>query len=382
MRLTGSGWAVVGAACALLTIGVVVDYPELVALGLCGVVLVVTASAWVAVRLKIRVQRLVRPTRVEEGDPVTCELTVSNESRHASPDFELTETVAGRPLRLALRGLPGRSATQVHHYELPTHRRGVYQLPAPSIDRLDPARLVRRGFAAGEHTTFYVHPRYHRLVSFGAGGLRDIDGRGSHPRMGGVAFYSLRPYVPGDDRRLIHWPSTARLGSLMVRHNTLPDAPGYLLVLDTAEGRFTDASFEEAVRVTASLCVAAIQTGSRLQLRTTDHRFMPSPPAGARPSVASALDFLAGVTLQAHDVAWPAILTCNDDVVGVTVVTGRLDPAELSTLTNAAAEAVAMAVIQLDQRPPSMATPSSRVLVLTARTSAEFADYWNGRLRR
>src|SRR2546421_6897217 len=121
------------------------------------------ASAGVGLPPKVRAQRQVRPDRVAEGTPVTCELAASNASRYTSPDLELIETIAGHPVRFHLGGLAGRATMEVYRYELPTYRRGVYRLRPLSISRLDPVRLVRRGVTTGKHTTFYVHPTYHRL---------------------------------------------------------------------------------------------------------------------------------------------------------------------------------------------------------------------------
>ena len=47
-------------------------------------------------------------------------------------------------------------------------------------------------------------------------------------------FVSLREYVPGDDPRLIHWPTTARVGTLMIREHVELRRPEFTVVLDTA----------------------------------------------------------------------------------------------------------------------------------------------------
>ena len=50
------------------------------------------------------------------------------------------------------------------------------------------------------------------------GFVRDLDGEESTKRTASdLSFHTLREYVPGDDRRFIHWKSTARNGTLQVR---------------------------------------------------------------------------------------------------------------------------------------------------------------------
>jgi uncharacterized protein (DUF58 family) len=51
-------------------------------------------------------------------------------------------------------------------------------------------------------------------------------------RSGGEAVRTLREYVRGDPARLIHWPSTARRGQLVVKQLEEPDRPGLVLRVD------------------------------------------------------------------------------------------------------------------------------------------------------
>ena len=378
VRPTASGWSVAACACVLLPCGAVLDYPELVAVGGCAATLVVLALVWVLVRPSLTAGRAVRPVRVTQFGTLTCELTVSNTSRRISQELEVTEVVNGQKLAFVLDALPGRSRTQVHKYELPSDKRGIYRLAPPSVRILDPARLVRRGFTTEGKTTFYVHPKYESLPPFGAGASRDQDGMASTPLMNGVVFHSLRDYVAGDDSRLIHWPATARTGALMMRHNSMPDAPGYLVVLDTAPAGYDDQSFEEAVRVSASLCVAAVLGGSPLRLRIT---------AGSRDlllepgeSATTALDRLAGVDRTQHDVWWPTAVACHD-VASVVVVTGRADRRQLASIAQSIAVGVSATVICLDSNARG-GTVAAPLPVITAPSCVRFAAQWTRELGR
>jgi len=68
------------------------------------------------------------------------------------------------------------------------------------------------------HRQVFVHPRTVRPSSSLPGYVHDLEGEESTKRTASdLSFHTLREYVPGDDRRFIHWKSTARNGTLQVR---------------------------------------------------------------------------------------------------------------------------------------------------------------------
>jgi uncharacterized protein (DUF58 family) len=54
-------------------------------------------------------------------------------------------------------------------------------------------------------------------------------------RPGGEAVRTLREYVAGDAAKLIHWPSTARRGQLVVKELEEPDRPGLVLRVELGD---------------------------------------------------------------------------------------------------------------------------------------------------
>ena len=62
------------------------------------------------------------------------------------------------------------------------------------------------------------------------GDLHDPSPTGQGPN--GEAVRSVRPYVTGDPSHLVHWPSTARVGSLVVRELEPPATRGIAVVVD------------------------------------------------------------------------------------------------------------------------------------------------------
>ena len=52
------------------------------------------------------------------------------------------------------------------------------------------------------------------------------------PRGAGDTVRTVRPYAPGDPARLVHWPTSARRGEIVVREHEPPPALGVALVVD------------------------------------------------------------------------------------------------------------------------------------------------------
>jgi uncharacterized protein (DUF58 family) len=84
---------------------------------------------------------------------------------------------------------------------------------------------------------------------------------------GSVTFHRLREYVPGDDLRRVHWRSSARMNTLMVRQNVDVTRPDATVALVTARGSYEDEElFEQAIEAAASVLAAsgAAQIPTRL----------------------------------------------------------------------------------------------------------------------
>lgn len=70
-----------------------------------------------------------------------------------------------------------------------------------------------------------AHPRERPLD--GVLSVTSVPGHGA-----GDTVRAVRPYVPGDAARLVHWPTSARRGTLVVRDHEPPSAFGIAIVVD------------------------------------------------------------------------------------------------------------------------------------------------------
>ncbi|MEI7887821.1 MAG: DUF58 domain-containing protein [Actinomycetes bacterium] len=94
----------------------------------------------------------------------------------------------------------------------------------------------------------------------------------------GESVRSVRPYVAGDAQHLVHWPSTARTGELVVRELEPPVATGLALILDLSAGSGSAGSdsadaqsaVEDAASRAAGIAEDALAQGARVLLCTCE----------------------------------------------------------------------------------------------------------------
>jgi uncharacterized protein (DUF58 family) len=184
---------------------------------------------------------------------------VTNPRRTPVASRTIEEHVGGRPLRLDIPPLgAGRSTEAV--YPLPTARRGVVTIGPALIVKSDLVNLMRREIVQTGTQTLWVHPRVLALRPLPVGYAKDLEGPTSDASPAGdVAFHALREYELGDDHRHIHWMSSARTGTLMVRHYVDNRRPNVTAVVDTNIESYVDAAgFDTAIEIAASLGVSSL----------------------------------------------------------------------------------------------------------------------------
>ena len=115
--------------------------------------------------------------------------------------------------------------------------------------------------------------------------------------MSDLAFHALREYQPGDDRRYIHWRSSAKAGRLLVRQFLDTRRSHLTVVVDADPERYTggEEDVETAISVAASVAQARPhgRAGHHHRLPRLQRRPAPAPPL--------TLDALARVELGPSD---------------------------------------------------------------------------------
>lgn len=186
------------------------------------------------------------------------------------------ENSAGRPQLPAVAELPvGAALREIavpllgphQTVELPVavaaSARGVIGVGPLTVARRDPLGLLRRELTWRDRHLIHVHPRTVSLPAHAAGLVRDLEGQASRRLTDSdLSFHAVRDYAPGDAVRHIHWKSTAKTGSLMVRQFEESQTARVAVLFDARREEYaSDDEFELAVEVAASLSLQAVSEG-------------------------------------------------------------------------------------------------------------------------
>ncbi len=211
------GWTVLTLGVATWVAGAWWGFTELLMVAGAALVLVGICFLLAVGRTRVSIHAEVQPRRVVVGEPATGRVVVTNEARTPMLPILVELPVGLSAARFVLPPLtPGHAHEEL--FVVPTSRRGVIEVGPATTVQGDPLGLMRRTLRWTERTTLFVHPRTVALESLGAGLLRDLEGSTTEDvSMSDLAFHALREYQPGDDRRHIHWRSSAKAGRLLVR---------------------------------------------------------------------------------------------------------------------------------------------------------------------
>lgn len=265
------GWIMAATVLLFWVAGLAFDWREAIVAAVLGTLLFLLAVAFIVGRSAYAVELDLTRTRVAVGDRAVGSVSVSNTSSKALLPASLELPVGART---AIFHLPRLKPNQVHEdlFTIPTQRRAVIVVGPVRSVRADPLSLLRRQVFWTEPTDLYVHPRTVALVGSAAGFIKDLEGLPTKDLSSAdVSFHALRDYVPGDDRRHIHWKTTARTGQLMVRQFEETRRSHLAVALSTNTQEYgTEAEFEMGISVAGSIGLQAIREQRNLSVLTQD----------------------------------------------------------------------------------------------------------------
>lgn len=259
--VTGLGWTFFALGLLLWVLGVLLAWVEPVIMAATLLALVLVCVLVSLGRHVAEVELVVEPLRADIGDLAQGHILLRNSSRRALLPSLVRLPVGDREevftVPLLRRGAEFRTS-----FPVATPTRGVIPVGPPTTVLGDPLGITRRSVTFGEQQLMHVHPRRIALESGAHGLLRDLEGEVTPElSMADISFHALREYEPGDDRRYVHWRSSAKHGRLLVRQfqETRRSHLGVVVDTDPAMYNGSELDVETSIAVAASLMVQSIR---------------------------------------------------------------------------------------------------------------------------
>ncbi|WP_345752254.1 DUF58 domain-containing protein [Microbacterium rhizophilus] len=318
------GWVLIGIAAVLWIVGPWLGWREVTIAAVVVTAVLVLCLLFLIGRTTYDVALDLARTRVVVGERAVGALTLANSGQRAI-----------LPSRVVLPVGPGRGVFGIRHlppgeqveelFAIPTSRRAVLPVGPVSIVRGDPLGLFERVDSRDAPVDLYVHPRTVRFEGQSLGFVRDLEGMTSRDlARDDIAFHALSEYQPGDDLRHVHWRSTARTGTLMMRTYEQTRRSHFMIGLSTHPGEYADPEeFELAISAAGSLGLRALRDAYRVdvrtqsaKLRTETQKHLLDSLSGVDASRAreGGTSVLAGAVAAAAPAASVVVLACGSRV--------------------------------------------------------------------
>lgn len=363
LPLTTTGWVVVAVGVLGYLGGWQLGWIELMVIAAGCLLAAGVAVPFVVGRLKLQVERRLAPDRVSVGEPAVAELSVTNDTGRAVGPRIVEDRLRTGPMRIEVPGLAAGATTQAL-YDLPTARRGRYSIGPAVVAKADPLGLLRREVTQTAASTLWVHPRTTHLPALPVGFAKDLEGPTTDTSPAGdVSFHTLREYQVGDDYRHIHWLSTARAGTTMVRHYVDNRRPQLAVLLDDRAEVFDGDGFELAVSIAASLGVSAALHRQPVSISLGPKGLVAGREGGTE-RVLDALTLVEPGEGHAPHVAASQVLRREPGTSALVLLTGPVPGRELLQTVQTVRRSCRTVVVRVreDGPPPQDAVPGARLI--------------------
>jgi uncharacterized protein (DUF58 family) len=308
-------------------------------------ILVLGSYLWVSALVgKLTLAREMRSDWVQVGDQLRERFTLTNETRvgvlwaeiqdHSNvPGYEAgrVEAVGGRQYRKW-----GANAVCT--------RRGLFTLGPVTIRLGDPFGLFTASWDQPATRSFLVYPSLFDLpgLDLPRGEVAGASRTSLRTQQITTNVATVRAYQPGDGLNRIHWPSTARLGSLMVKEFDLEPSGNVWIVLDLHRqpqaGEGDESTLEYAINIAGSLAHKVLTENRAVGLVAYGAEPVVVQPDKGLRQLRRMLEHLA--VAQVGDYALPELLSDLGPTFGrgmtVAVVTPSSDPAWMVGLVDLA----------------------------------------------
>lgn len=263
----------------VLFVGSILSRSNVLLLVFCVMVGAFVVNGWMTFTM-LRGVRLRRelPRRVMAGETFLVPLTLENRHRQLSiwlmtmHDLfhDQENTLRGEVLFVRVPAGTRRTGA----YQLCLLKRGHYEFSQLDVMTRFPLGLVERGVVRESQETLLVYPRLGHLTPSWRRLLMLSTELVSNSREKNGIFQDemnqIREFRPGDDRRMIHWRTTARMNELMVCEYRECRDRDLLVIVDAwqpAHATAEDAEqFERGLRFAATLCMSYLRMSRQSSL--------------------------------------------------------------------------------------------------------------------
>ncbi|QCW49967.1 DUF58 domain-containing protein [Nocardioides dongxiaopingii] len=389
---TGRGRAMLALGLVLLVAGTAWGYLLVAGLGGCLVLLVLVEVTAVLSARRVAVERTIEPAVVVRQGRCEGTIAVRGRRRRGLVRLDVADRVQGTLVPVALPDradeveeadrVAGEPTVRVR-YQVPTPRRGLVDVGPVQVRMAGLTGMAARSAEHGRVDQVRVLPRRIPLGAMMAGTRRSLSGGDDAHELGGTDLVGLHEYAMGDDLRRLHWATSARTGTLMVREDAEPSEAHVTVLLDDRASSYLgdENLFEEAVELAAALCRSGIEAGSPVRLHTTSDRHEVRVPGsvGGRPRREhQELDWvLAEIDLTGPSTQVELHGRDLDVAVGVTG-----PGADLHLLGLALGTAPTRVLAVVDPAPLVGAHQEAGLLVLRGATSVTLALGWDEAVER
>lgn len=376
--VTRLGWMVVAVAVGAWVLGWRLGWIEMMLLASAALILFLLCALLMLGRTHLSVDVQVDPERVVVGGAAAGQVQITNTSRHALLPIAVELPIGSGTARFQLPLLRGGSAHE-ELFVVPTERRGVIPIGPALTVRGDPLGVVRRAVSWTQVTELFVHPTTVPLEPLSSGLLRDLEGQTTNEvSMSDLAFHALREYQPGDDRRYIHWRSSAKAGRFLVRQFLDTRRSHITAVVDSDANSYVDSEdYELAISAAASVAVRALRDEQEITVLAGSH----AVPRGQGQTV---LDTFSRAELADHglaDLAQRAGRIAPDTSVALVVTGSRVPFVELQRAGAHFPPEVRVVALRVDPASPTGISGSSTLTVLTLNALRDLPALLRGTLQ-
>ena len=253
------GWVTIGIGALSFAAFARFGWHELLAIGAIMTTMMLAALLMSLGNTGFRASIDVSNKRVAVGDEVCVNVDIDNPGRTATTTARGDLPIGTMHERFSIPMLaPSQSKRTVVQFTAMS--RAVLGIGPLRVRKGDPFGLARHEKDLAERVTIFIHPRIVHLPNLDAGVARDLEGQPSGQIVDDdLDFYGLREYRPGDDVRNVHWLSSSKTGTLMIRQYEATRRTDTSLTISVNPEDYTSPDeFELALSVYASIGVQCL----------------------------------------------------------------------------------------------------------------------------